>query len=1151
MQDHGDDSGCADSMSRYAVVGCSECGEHWVVDESEAAYRRKCPRCQTRYADHRLRRQQTAHSWENAVEMRSAILASKRNAQHEFAEVAHYADLDDQIEGDVPTTETTPDILGNVVSGAELLERYEAAGDLYTPATDRSPSREEIVEELVDRGVETSLTDRERHLRDREELLEIKASAALERHHRPIEYDLADPDDRYDDSGSLRLAAFGQTRLTHAIHGVTPSVASELAEIVDTLIPSTIDAVHRVAEQEGRPVESLHLPPTDEEYGGVNHLAEKYGVSGGNLAFATTVIAAAARPIEDWPDAVRDELRSYGSGQSTEGKHLDGLRHAHVALLQAGGVTPRIQLVLDGPAWTGVEDRRKIERFFDALDVLAKAVDIELVASPHVVRTLTRRVPDIVDEHDLTEGRGGSHLSNHDTDSGDRTEAYHVLDEMNSPGAHRLIANVFQDEPRTVKELKSDEEIDLAASTVDRYVRQLEGHDLLAVAEYTTRSNAVTLTQFGKIAKGLITPSYDLLPPEQQSLPSEPYRPPKSLDKYSVSNADRVEEGGARLSPEEWLAATGDPSSTGGFVQWMDGRGADLDAFALHERHTAAIQGDGITLLDAPVHEMDDPRVTYLSVMRDQLHAVTQWGGSRATLGRIAAALSGAKIWGKALSEDALEEVLSDFGSTPEEVLSFLRRGMQIGWLNAETVLDEDGVNYYELRDALFHAGRDILGRLSDTEQSSDERSKFYRDCHGLITSMTALLDHVGIETSIHLRFPDSSDLIANDDSRHDLVDFLTYTAPKQSRYGVHSGYRQVVEDRDEKLKFRLPMDVDRINRTADLTASWVVAGEGMDELTEDVLSGLDSVSARNSVANGDEESIGIKIPVHTGGTTGQARHVIRELLREKDWNPDSQDIDRVTRVLMSLLSHKFGRVSPYLVADVLLGMSRNTRGYDVDLRDLRAGLARVSEADIYPTLKPTISKMTAALLQADGHLEAAELVTAAGISRRSYETHIDTLRDLDVFARDADGWFPTVEPWWASPSRGGRDEPSSAARTTNSGDTILPLDPSTVDEVVGEVARSLAWRGCLDVNIPEIAVQCAADHGRQPTVAEWCQHIPDIAGWLPVIESLWPDGDLSQERTDSNSTGSLRRSVLIGQADDSNQASLTTSVAPAAASSD
>jgi hypothetical protein len=321
-----------------------------------------------------------------------------------------------------------------------------------------------------------------------------------------------------------------------------------------------------------------------------------------------------------------------------------------------------------------------------------------------------------------------------------------------------------------------------------------------------------------------------------------------------------------------------------------------------------------------------------------------------------------------------------------------------------------------------------------------------------------------------------------------------------------------------------------------------------MDELTEDVLSGLDSVSARNSVANGDEESIGIKIPVHTGGTTGQARHVIRELLREKDWNPDSQDIDRVTRVLMSLLSHKFGRVSPYLVADVLLGMSRNTRGYDVDLRDLRAGLARVSEADIYPTLKPTISKMTAALLQADGHLEAAELVTAAGISRRSYETHIDTLRDLDVFARDADGWFPTVEPWWASPSRGGRDEPSSAARTTNSGDTILPLDPSTVDEVVGEVARSLAWRGCLDVNIPEIAVQCAADHGRQPTVAEWCQHIPDIAGWLPVIESLWPDGDLSQERTDSNSTG---RSVLIGQADDSNQASLTTSVAPAAASSD
>ncbi|MFC7188362.1 hypothetical protein ACFQMK_16115, partial [Halorubrum yunnanense] len=335
----------------------------------------------------------------------------------------------------------------------------------------------------------------------------------------------------------------------------------------------------------------------------------------------------------------------------------------------------------------------------------------------------------------------------------------------------------------------------------------------------------------------------------------------------------------------------------------MDGRGADLDAFALHERHTAASKGEGITLLDAPVHEMDDPRVTYLSVMRDQLHAVTQWGGSRATLGRIAAALSGAKIWGKALSEKALEGVLSDLGSTPDEVLSFLRRGMQIGWLDAESVLDEDGVNYYELRDALFRAGRNILGRLSDTNQSPDERSKFYRDCHGLITSMTALLDHVGIETSIHLRFPRSSEFLSNDDARRDFVEFLTYTAPKQARYGVHSGYRQVVEDRDEKLKFRLPMEVDPVDRTADLTASWVIAGEGMDELAEEVLSGLDSVNARDSVANGEEESIGIQIPVHTGGTTGQARQVIRDLLAQKDWNPDFQNTDRITRVLMSVLS--------------------------------------------------------------------------------------------------------------------------------------------------------------------------------------------------------------------------------------------------------
>jgi len=79
----------------------------------------------------------------------------------------------------------------------------------------------------------------------------------------------------------------------------------------------------------------------------------------------------------------------------------------------------------------------------------------------------------------------------------------------------------------------------------------------------------------------------------------------------------------------------------------MDGRASSVDAYALHKRCTAASRGDGITLTDAPVRPFEDGRVTQVSLMEDSLHAVTQWGGAAATLGRIAATLSTGRIWGR------------------------------------------------------------------------------------------------------------------------------------------------------------------------------------------------------------------------------------------------------------------------------------------------------------------------------------------------------------------------------------------------------------------------------------------------------------------------------------------------------------------------
>jgi len=111
---------------------------------------------------------------------------------------------------------------------------------------------------------------------------------------------------------------------------------------------------------------------------------------------------------------------------------------------------------------------------------------------------------------------------------------------------------------------------------------------------------------------------------------------------------------------------------------------------------------------------------------------------------------------GTALDREAVTDLCTDLGSAPKNVLEFLQRGMQIGWLDADSVIDQDGLDYLAIRDHLYQVGRSVLARLSNLDDMADgERREYFRDAHGLLASMTALLDRVGVDTTIQLRFPD------------------------------------------------------------------------------------------------------------------------------------------------------------------------------------------------------------------------------------------------------------------------------------------------------------------------------------------------------------------------------------------------------------
>lgn len=1116
----------------FSVVGCGShgdhrgCGQLWIVPFLRRSNTATCPHCDTEHDAGQLKKLGESDDWQAACEMRSQIMAERSDGYDgDYTDdVDHYAILaervDDQLTEFHAAGTATPDCLGNVVRVGDLLDAHTARSTVYTPKANAVVTKADVVDTIVeDPKFESGSTERE-------ELLEILAEDHLGRNHSTVELPEApDPDEKYPEQGSVRVTSGLQSDLTNTVRDVSPSRADALPKLLDPLTDACVEAVEAIADDERRPIASLLSSPDPDAKTGPHHLADKYGIDAGNGSFGAAVVDAARH--DRVPEDVRERLSQYGTGQEPEDAHLDALRRGHCALLRAAAVTPTLHVELDAAAWTALEDRRKGEGFFKMIDLLATAVDVTIVAGDDVRELLAERFGEWVDRHDLgddlTVSRDTSRQPARDETTEDRLESYRTLDALNSGGRYRIVGNLFADQSRSVRSLQDDAEIDLAADSINRYTGDLEAAGLVAIDRDTTASNQITLTETGKLAKDCLTPDYSLVSPEQGTLDSASYQPMIDSQKYSVSDGSGPEAAPPADSPAAWLAATGDADGDGAYVRWMDGRGSSVDAYALHKRCTAASRGAGITLTDAPVRAFEDGRVTQLSLMEDSLHAVTQWGGAAATLGRIAAALSTGRIWGTALDREAVTDLCSDLGSAPQNVLDFLQRGMQIGWIDADSVIDQDGLDYLAIRDHLYQVGRTVLARLGRLdEMEDDERREYFRDAHGLLASMTALLDRVGIDTTIQLRFPDGEAARTNETVREDVVSFLAATAPKQSRYGAHSGWRQVVESRPDKLKYRLPMDIDPTARTADLTASWVVIGDGMDELRDDVMAALDDVQARDAIQDGDEDGIAIDVPVHVGGTYAHAKAVVEDLISKKGWNTAREDTDRVTRALMGVLSRAPGRVSPTIVADALLGMGTNEYGLDLRMGDVRAGLARVASEELFPTLAPSVGKLVRALVTADGRLEAGALADAAGIHRRTYATHMDTLETLDLVNRTDGGWGLTLEPWWAPEAD--REPVDPAARTLETGDTILPDQPRNEAEVLSELANALAWRGQIDTSGADLRLAL----GRQPTVDELIEAIPALDKWLAPVAAHWPSntGDDTLPPHDPAAVGGFSETV-------------------------
>ncbi|MFB6096914.1 MAG: DUF5817 domain-containing protein [Haloferacaceae archaeon] len=132
----------------YAVVGCNECGNVWLLSDPDDAETARCSRCGKRHQVRKLRRFHESADREAARQVRSAMLARKGGASDAYADLDSVADMERQLE------EAGVDDAEFLAGSGLDPDEVAAAGERASGGRSGSQSRDEIVREAVEAAAE-------------------------------------------------------------------------------------------------------------------------------------------------------------------------------------------------------------------------------------------------------------------------------------------------------------------------------------------------------------------------------------------------------------------------------------------------------------------------------------------------------------------------------------------------------------------------------------------------------------------------------------------------------------------------------------------------------------------------------------------------------------------------------------------------------------------------------------------------------------------------------------------------------------------------------------------------------------------------------------------------------------------------------------
>jgi len=669
---------------------------------------------------------------------------------------------------------------------------------------------------------------------------------------------------------------------------------------------------------------------------------------------------------------LRRAIRSIGRGHSDLEDVL-----VLPELLTLSDRTPTLQFRLE-PEWF---DRRRDQRgrVCEILATLARACDVQVVGRRvdlvHLAHDHHVQLPDSVREQCRAWGI-----------EGDAQEALATLDPDGR--AVELLRRIAQADAETVPYERLYNALEVSPARVRQLLADLREYGLVSDRFEIPAGSAVELLQTGADVLDTLDAEYGQQATIGEVVSERVSETGKPLQDMPCNHA-HAREGG-----QEGPAAAGEAGQRGFRRERLPSlhTPTDWNRSEYIAAQECAPDG-GVSVVDHSVEGRDDRAEGRLWIDQDAdaVGISCEFDSPMPYWVSTAAALTNWRVWEFVLTEDRLLEA-ADFADLFDDHRQILRGSRCLGHLPDDHETPADYI------DALQTARDDLLELTKrwhhgDYEDRDRFRGTITREALGLVGTMVHLLDLVDVDITFEVRVPSLPKF--DTDHRRTMAQSLAIGLAICSRYGQHTGYRQLFETRDEKLDWTTGLDVDHDDPLGAAIPSVSVIGncggkpESLATLFQEAL-------AEPRSLRDDAPEIAVDIPVVSEHGRETYAAVVRSLAATKRL--------RATREAVSLF-HGLA-ATPYDVA-LALGRGLSKEGIERDIRpsEVRRALQGLQSDGLLANAAPTVRDVVATLLRAARPLSQAELADRAGRSARSLRTHLPRLEALGLVEATGQGY--------------------------------------------------------------------------------------------------------------------------------------------------